>query len=183
MEEGIRFAEGLTPVAVEVDLFDQAAALRLTRHAARRSAATARGRPGAGRRGGAAGAHDPGRRRDPAQHRAWRARTRRMSRSTAAISSALDEEGNPADAGARRQARRGARADEPLAGWPRGQLLRRSAPELRRQCRQGDGRRQAGLSGGQPHARQARAGRTGAGSAARRGSTTSCARACTRSTG
>ncbi|HEV2335599.1 MAG TPA: FAD-dependent oxidoreductase, partial [Stellaceae bacterium] len=34
MEEGIRFAEMLTPVAVEVDLFDQAAALRMTRHAA-----------------------------------------------------------------------------------------------------------------------------------------------------
>ena len=34
MEEGIRFAEMLTPVAVEVDLFDQAASLRLTRHAA-----------------------------------------------------------------------------------------------------------------------------------------------------
>jgi NADPH-dependent glutamate synthase beta subunit-like oxidoreductase/NAD(P)H-flavin reductase len=34
MEEGIRFAEMLTPEAVEVDLFDQAAALRLTRHAA-----------------------------------------------------------------------------------------------------------------------------------------------------
>src|SRR5713101_6236208 len=34
MEEGIRFAEMLTPVAVEVDVFDQAVALRLTRHAA-----------------------------------------------------------------------------------------------------------------------------------------------------
>jgi NADPH-dependent glutamate synthase beta subunit-like oxidoreductase/NAD(P)H-flavin reductase len=32
MEEGIRFAELLTPVAVEVDQFGQAAALRLTRH-------------------------------------------------------------------------------------------------------------------------------------------------------
>jgi NADPH-dependent glutamate synthase beta subunit-like oxidoreductase/NAD(P)H-flavin reductase len=34
MEEGIRFAERLTPVEVEVDVFDQAAALKLTRHAA-----------------------------------------------------------------------------------------------------------------------------------------------------
>jgi NADPH-dependent glutamate synthase beta subunit-like oxidoreductase/NAD(P)H-flavin reductase len=34
MEEGIRFAERLTPIAVEVDVFEQAAALRLTRHAA-----------------------------------------------------------------------------------------------------------------------------------------------------
>src|SRR5271167_488794 len=32
MEEGIRFAELLTPVEVEVDLFGQTAALRLTRH-------------------------------------------------------------------------------------------------------------------------------------------------------
>ena len=32
LEEGIRFAEMLTPEAVEVDLFEQAAALRLTRH-------------------------------------------------------------------------------------------------------------------------------------------------------
>ena len=32
MEEGIRFAEGLTPVAVEVDRYGQAAALTLTRH-------------------------------------------------------------------------------------------------------------------------------------------------------
>jgi NAD(P)H-flavin reductase len=34
MEEGIRFAEMLTPVEVEVDVFDQAAALRMTRHQA-----------------------------------------------------------------------------------------------------------------------------------------------------
>jgi NADPH-dependent glutamate synthase beta subunit-like oxidoreductase/NAD(P)H-flavin reductase len=34
MEEGIRFAEMLTPVAVEVDVFDQACALKMTRHAA-----------------------------------------------------------------------------------------------------------------------------------------------------
>src|SRR5207302_1872901 len=32
LEEGIRFAEMLTPVAVDVDVFDQAASLRLTRH-------------------------------------------------------------------------------------------------------------------------------------------------------
>jgi len=32
LEEGIRFAEMLTPEAVEIDLFEQAAALRLTRH-------------------------------------------------------------------------------------------------------------------------------------------------------
>src|SRR6266699_2635666 len=34
MEEGIRFAERLTPVEIEVDVFEQAAALKMTRHAA-----------------------------------------------------------------------------------------------------------------------------------------------------
>src|SRR3984893_24349 len=34
MEEGIRFAELLTPIAVEVDRFGQAASLKMTRHAA-----------------------------------------------------------------------------------------------------------------------------------------------------
>src|SRR5947207_5929442 len=33
MEEGIRFAECLSPIEVEVDVFEQAAALKLTRHA------------------------------------------------------------------------------------------------------------------------------------------------------
>src|ERR1051325_885990 len=33
MEEGIRFAERLTPIEVEVDVFEQAAALKLVRHA------------------------------------------------------------------------------------------------------------------------------------------------------
>ena len=38
MEEGIRFAEGLTPEAVEIDGFGHAAALTLTRHGRRPSA-------------------------------------------------------------------------------------------------------------------------------------------------
>src|SRR5215831_6008460 len=42
MEEGIRFAELLTPVEVEVDVFGQAAALRLARH---RAAEVGGGRP------------------------------------------------------------------------------------------------------------------------------------------
>ena len=70
---------------------------------------------------------------------------------------ALDEDGNPATP------ERVAKPDavrvltQLRAGRARGQLLRRPAPVLRRQCRQGDGRRQAGLSGGQPHAGAARA--------------------------
>ena len=53
MEEGIRFAEGLTPIAVEIDQDEQAVALRLARARA-------------GRRSRAAGAHDPGCRRHAA---------------------------------------------------------------------------------------------------------------------
>ena len=59
LEEDIRFAEGLSPVAVEVDGYG--------------AAKRAQGRGPAGRRegrGDAAGAHHPGRRRHAAQHRA-----------------------------------------------------------------------------------------------------------------
>jgi NADPH-dependent glutamate synthase beta subunit-like oxidoreductase len=52
MEEGIRFAEGLTPVAVEIDQDEQAVALRLARAAA----------------SGPPSAHNPGRRGHPTQH-------------------------------------------------------------------------------------------------------------------
>ena len=69
------------------------------------------------------------------------------------------------------------------AGRPRHQLLRRPAPVLRRQRRQGDGERQAGLSGGQPDAGAAAAVRDLAERRWSRGSTTSCAPPCTRSTG
>ncbi len=155
MEEGIRFAEMLTPVEVEVDVFGHAAALKMTRHAPAE-----------------VGGHRP----QPDQHAGEEvvlpARTILVAAGTqpntvlaredpdhVALDGryfrALDEDGNPADAGARRQARRGARADQRDAGRPRRQLLGRSASELCRQCRQGDGRRQAGLSGGQPHAGEA----------------------------
>ena len=63
-----------------------------------------------------------------------------------------------------------------LRGRPRGQLLRRSASGFRRQCRQGDGRRQAGLSGGQPHPGAPRGRGARRRTRCRRGSTTSCAR-------
>ena len=56
MEEGVRFAEGLAPVAVEVDRFGHAAGLRCT--------------PRRRHRGGAARARRAGGRRHPAQHRA-----------------------------------------------------------------------------------------------------------------
>ena len=65
---------------------------------------------------------------------------------------AFDESGQQGDARARHQAVGRARADERRARRPRHQLLRRPASVLCRQRRQGDGERQAGLSGGQPHA-------------------------------
>ena len=87
MEEGIRFAELLTPVEVEVDVFGQAAALRLTRHAPTEVGGhRPEPEPGAGRGGRAAGAHDPRRRRNPAEHRARPRGSRATSSSTAAIS-------------------------------------------------------------------------------------------------
>ncbi len=76
MEEGIRFAEGLAPEAVEIDGFGHAAALTLLRHG-RRQDASERVRF---RR--APSWSPPGRNPTPC----WAARTRPMSCSTAAIS-------------------------------------------------------------------------------------------------
>ena len=70
LEEGIRFAEGLSPVAVEVDAYGHARALKV---AGEQNGAEGRGDP--------AGAHHPGRRRHPAQHRAGaRGRDARLHR-------------------------------------------------------------------------------------------------------
>ena len=69
---------------------------------------------------------------------------------------ALDEDGNPAEPERVAKPEAVRVLTSVHAGRARGQLLGRSAPELCRQCRQGDGRHQAGLSGDQPHARDAR---------------------------
>ena len=136
----------------------------------------------AGRGGRAAGAHDPGRRRDPAQHRA-RPRGPRECRARRPLFPRARRGRQPGRAGAGREARGRAGADASARGRPRGQLFRRSASELFGQRRQGDGRRHAGLSGGQPHAGAAAAFGPVAGRACGRGSTTNCARGCTRSSG
>ena len=107
MEEGIRFAELLTPVEVEVDVFGQAAALRLTRHAPTEVGGH---RPEPDQQPGeevvlpartilVAAGH-------PAQHGAGARGPRATSRSTAAISARSTRTGNPATPGAGRQARR-----------------------------------------------------------------------------
>ena len=134
MEEGVRFAEGLTP----------------RRGRAGRASAMRRGcacKRADGTEARAARARDPGRRRHAAQHRAgargpgasgWMAGISRPSTRTAPRS-------HPARA---RQAGRAQVLMHRARRWPLHQLLRRPAPELLRQRRQGDGRRQARLSGG-----------------------------------
>ena len=77
----------------------------------------------------------------------WRARMRRTPSSTASISARIDEDGKPVTPERRRQAGRGARADASPRRRPLHVVLRRPASVLRRQRREGDGRRQAGLSG------------------------------------
>ena len=90
LEEGIRFAEGLTPLAVEVDDQGRAAGLDRLGPAPRRRRRLARDRTR-----DAAGAEHPGRRGNVAQHRARARGRRRTSRSTASISGLLDEDGVP----------------------------------------------------------------------------------------
>ena len=145
LEEGIRFAEGLTPLAVEVDG-------QWRRHARSRST---------GQQGGekieatAARAHHPGRRRHAAQHRAGaRGRDARLHRRQVLPRARRGRRAGDARAGL--QARRGARADVPPRRRPLHDVLRRPASVVRRQRGEGDGRRQAGLSGRDAHAGEAR---------------------------
>ena len=183
MEEGIRFAEMLTPVAVEVDQFGQAAgpaADPASPAGSRRPPARANQGPGEevvlpARTILVAAGTQPNTvlgREDPANvildGRYFRA---------------LDEDGEPGNAGAGREAVGGAGADEPARRRPRGQLFRRSASEFCWQRRQGDGRREAGLSGGQPRCWRGCGPRRRHRPGWRHGSTTNCAPGCTQSSG
>ena len=140
MEEGIRFAELLTPEAVETDRFGQAAALRLRRTGA------AEGQPETvvlpARTILVAAGTQPNTvlaREDPANivldGRHFQA---------------LDEAGNPAVAGAGGETIGGPDPDPSALGRARRQLFRRPASEFFGERRQGDGRRHPGLPGGQP---------------------------------
>ena len=107
MEEGIRFAECLTPVEIEVDVFDQVAGAPAdpsrtagSRRASARGGPARRARTCCCRR--ARSWSPPA----PSQTPCWRARTRRMSRSTAAISRPTTRTASPATPRARRQAGR-----------------------------------------------------------------------------
>ena len=140
LEEGIVFAEGLTPGA----------------HRGRRVRACQGGAvPG---RDPPAGEVRPDRRRHPAQHRA-RARGRREPRARRQVLPRLRRERRAGEARAphlQAGARRGAAAS--VSRRALHELLRRPAPLLLRQRGESDGQREAGISGGQqgPGAAQSR---------------------------
>ena len=129
MEEGIRFAELLTPVEVDVDVFGQAAALRLTRHSVTEVGGHAPTRTRDRARGRVAGAHDPRRGRNPAEYSA-RPRRSREYRARRQLFRALDEEGNPATPERVVKALGGAGIDASACPTACGQLFRRPASEL-----------------------------------------------------
>ena len=159
LEEGVRFAECLAPEEVEMDRYGAAAALRVEK--LRFDDATDKLRADR-REGRAAGAHDSGGRRHAAQHGAGARRRAQLSCSTAAISRRSMKRAT-GEAGAHREASGGARADVSAAGRAGHQLFRRSASFVLRQRGQGDGQREAGLSGGFARAcRDMAAARTGA---------------------
>ncbi len=147
LEEGIRFAEGLTPLAVEVDARGRAAALAVSVAAARR-----RGRVARDLAREPAGTNHSHRRGDAAQHG-------RRARGPVALSPR-----RPLFPGARRgrAARRtrarhrqtgdAVRPHRARSGRPRHQLFRRPASFVLRQRGQGDGQRHAGLSDREPDA-------------------------------
>ena len=159
LEEGIGFAERLTPEEVLLDRFGCARALRLS------SQAEADTNPGAAplevvlpaRTILVAAGTQPNTvlGREEPQHVAHRRQ----------VFPGLRRERPEGHARAHHQAVGRACADERAAGRPRHQLLRRSASVLCRQRREGDGERQAGLSRRQPDAGAAAAIRGRAGGA------------------
>ena len=141
LEEGIRFAEGLTPLAVEVDGFGHASALRVSQH----------------HNDGDGVWHEFGQTSLPARAILVAAGTQPntvLAREDAPhfhldgkYFRLLDEEGRPVTA-VRGLAKpeKPAVLTTPSCRRARDQLLRRSAPVVSRQCREGDGERQARLS-------------------------------------
>ena len=100
-------------------------------------------------RGDTAGAHHPGGGGHAAQHGAG-ARGRDACLHRRQVFPRARRGRQRRHARAQLQARRRARADVPPQRWPRHVVLRRPASLVRGQRREGDGRRQAGLSGAQP---------------------------------
>ena len=95
---------------------------------------------------------------------------------------AVDETGNPVKPERISKPKPDVRSDVAASRWARDQLLRRSASVVFRQCRQGDGQREAGVSGGLANACAARGHRSPNRRVAHAASsTTNCARWCTMS--
>ena len=153
LEEGIRFAEGLTPLAVEVDAHGHACALRVSQH----------------HNDGDGVWHEFGHASLPArailvaaghaaQHRA-RARRRRALPARRQVFP-VAERGGPAGTPGQRPRQAGAAggAHRHSRRRPRDQLLRRPASIVPRQRREGDGQCQAGLPDRVTHAGQGGAG-------------------------
>ena len=152
LEEGIRFAEGLTPVAVEVDAHGHACALEVSQH----------------HNDGDGVWHEFGRSRLPARTILVAAGTQPntvLAREDAAhfqldgkYFRLLDEEGQLVTPGqGPRQTAAARRADRASCRRTRDELLRRPPSVVPRQCRQGDGERDAGLPDRLAPSRQGRA--------------------------
>jgi hypothetical protein len=139
LEEGIRFGEGLTPLAVEIDAQGHARGLKVS----------AQHNDGDGvwheyARVSDARAHYSGRRRNASQHRD-RARGRGAFSSRWQVLPAAGRRGSAGRSRSRTGETRAPRgADRDSRGWPRNQFFRRPASLLFRQRGQGDGEREAG---------------------------------------
>ncbi len=144
LEEGVRFAECLAPEEVEVDAAGAAKALRFQKY----HWMTRREAGGIGRDGGAAGADDSGGGGDAAEYGAGARRRAQRDRSMGASSRRWTKTGKPVKPERIAKPRDGVRADVAAPGWARDQLFRRSASFVFGQCGEGDGEREAGVSGG-----------------------------------
>ena len=171
------FAEGLTPLAVDVDEYGAARAIRFARAPARTAKWHEPAEVGCRR---ARCSSPPARSRTPCS----RARTRSTSRSTASTSAPATTTAIRSSPRMRWRSRRS--ADVLMTRSADGRFVSYFGdlhPVVLRQRREGARLDQAGLSGGLARARAARAGeRVTTTRRSSHGSTTSCAPPCTRST-
>ena len=141
LEEGIRFAEGLTPLAIEVDAQGCAKALSVSvQHNDGDGVWHESGRALAAR------AHDTDRGGHAAQHRGRARRPASLPSRRPVLPGARRRRASRRARKGSRQTGQGVRADGTGGRRSRHQFLRRPAPVVFRQRRQGDGERDAGLS-------------------------------------
>ena len=145
MQEGIWFAECLTPEAVEVDQYGHAKALHLKQHHydAETQKFSRDGEPVVlpARIHSGCGGH-------AAEHGAGPRGCAPTSTSMASTSRPSMRTGAPVKPEKLVETVGDLRAEQRAGRWPRHQLLRRPASILRGQCGEGHGQRQARLSGG-----------------------------------